>query len=69
MAKTRVSKNGKVTISGLTSGEYCILCDCVSRCKEAMQWDDEALEASDGERFFWSGMSIEELSVLQNLEI
>ena len=69
MATTKFHKNGKVSINGLTQLEYDILWECLSRCKDCMEWEDEFDAAYDGERFLWQIENREEFETLKKLEI
>ena len=69
MAKIRCSKNGTMSINGLTKDEYYVLSDCLWHCKDAMKWDDEMGMACDGERFLWEIDDKKEFETLMKLEI
>ena len=69
MARTNFNKNGTVSITGLTKNQWDILWECLSRCQDVMQWNDEAGYAEDGDNFLWRIEDREEYETLKNLTI
>ncbi len=68
MAQTRFRKDKKVTIT-LSMDEYDVLWECLSRCKDCMDWDEESGTANDNENFLWEIDDKKKYETLKNLII
>ena len=63
-----MAKQKKLSIKGLTTTQYSIIYDIVSRVKDIMTWDEDMQEYTDNDNFVYS-MSKEEYQELMKIEL
>lgn len=63
-----MTKQRKVSITGLTLTQYSIIVDIVNTVKDIMAWDDDMQEYTDHDNFLYS-MTEDEYQELQNIKL
>ena len=64
--KVNFTKQHKVSMTGLTMDEYCVIADIVRKVQEIMQWDEDMQQYTDHDNFLMS-MDEDEYKALQSI--
>lgn len=64
--KVNFTKNKKVSITGLTIDQYCIIADLVRTSQNIMEWDEDMQQYTDHDNFLMS-LDDEEYKALESM--